>query len=197
MIVIRTQLSSQNDFGIAQMDAPRVSVEAKHQEEFGLCPWREPEADRMMFFPDSTSAREETLILSHEQHAIEQKLGRTLSGDYNAIRINRILKGSSPLGVVITRRVRGESGVIELVLAVGNAGEVIRAKLQRMREPDIAASFLRSEKFMGSFRGKSVNSLWNESMISSEIPPQAKRSASGIIDSAHTALVLLEVGSKK
>ncbi len=181
---------------IPQMDVPTV-VKVHTEESAGLCPWRDPEADRRRFFPESTSTRDETLILSHEHAAIQKKLGRSPSGEDNAIQIHRMYLREKPLGVVITRRIRGESGVIELVLAVNSNGEILGARLQRLREPIETSAFLNSAQFIGAFRGKTVDSSWVPGKEHSNIPASALTSASAILDGAHTALVLLEVGTAK
>jgi hypothetical protein len=96
----------------------------------------------------------------------------------------------------VTRRVRGESGVIELVLAVDDAGNVLGAKLQRLREPDDVARQLQSDAFLGAFRGKTARSDWQLGKAFPSVSAAARSSAAALLDGTHTVLVLLDVGSR-
>lgn len=162
----------------------------------GLCPWRDPEQDRSRFFPTSTSVREETLILSGKRPEVAKRLGRAATGEENALKVYRILHRDRLLGSIVARRVRGESGVIELLLAVRTDGRIAGAKLQRMREPAAVAKSLQSAAWLGAFVGKNSGSSWQ---LGSEIPqvtPIARSSAAAILDAAHALLVQLAVADE-
>jgi hypothetical protein len=165
---------------------------ARNEAEEGLCPWRNPDADRKQFFPTATATQEESLVLSRYRQEIEKRLGRTPTGEENLLRIYRIQQGATPLGAVIPRRIRGESGVIELVLAVGADGKVLGAKIQRLREPDDIAKTLRSPSFLGAFRGKTARSDWKLGKDFAPVPDAARSSAVALLDGARTALILLD-----
>lgn len=164
--------------------------------EAGICPWRSPEADLKRFFPSSTEVQDETLILSRWRPIVEKRLGHAPGGADNALRLHRILRDRTPLGVVITRYVRGESGAIELVLAVDKDSKVIGARLQRLREPDEVARALQSPAWLGAFEGKTARSEWRLGRDIPQVIAPARPSANAILDGARTALILLEVGKQ-
>jgi hypothetical protein len=162
----------------------------------GLCPWRDPEQDRSRYFPTATAVREETLILSGKRLEVAKRLGRAATGEENAFKVYRILYRERLLGSIVARRVRGESGVIELLLAVGADGRIAGAKLQRLREPPAVANSLQSAAWLGAFIGKNSASAWQ---LGSEIPqviPAARSSAMAILDAAHVLLVQLAVADE-
>jgi hypothetical protein len=162
----------------------------------GLCPWREPEQDRSRYFPTATDVREETLILSGKRLEVAKRLGRAATGEENALKVYRILSRDRLLGSIVARRVRGESGVIELLLAVGTDGRIAGAKLQRLREPAAVANSLQSAAWLKAFVGKNSASSWQ---LGSEIPqviPAARSSAAAILDAAHALLVQLAVADE-
>jgi len=159
----------------------------------GLCPWREPERDRRQFFPTSTDVREDTLILSGKRTEVARQLGRPATGEENALKVYRILNQEQLLGSFVARRVRGESGVIELLLAVGTDGRIVGAKLQRLREPEDVAHVLQSASWLGAFTGKDRTSSWQLGGDIPDVPPAAKTSAAAVLDAARTLLILLGV----
>ncbi|MCW3096649.1 MAG: Electron transport complex subunit RsxG [Chthonomonadaceae bacterium] len=164
------------------------------QDSVGLCPWRNPERDRQEFFPTSTEVREETLILSRKRTEVARQLGRVSTGEENALKVYRILRHGEVIGSVVARRVRGESGVIELLLAVGTDGNILGARLQRMREPDDVAHSLQSGAWLGAFVGKNRASDWRLGADIPDVPPAARVSGAAILDAAHALLVLLTLG---
>jgi hypothetical protein len=189
-----SHLNSEQD--VPLVDVAQDTPAPKNDTAVGLCPWRNPDADRKAFFPDSTGCREETLVLSRQRLEIERRLGRPATGEDNALQIHRILRGETPVGAVVTRRVRGESGVIELVLAVGTDGKIVGAKLQRQREPDEVAQALRADAFLGAFPGKTARSEWRLGKEFAPVPEAARTSAAALLDGARTALILLDTGGQ-
>jgi hypothetical protein len=177
------------------VDIARDAPASQNDTAAGLCPWRSPEADRKAFFPASTGSQNETLVLSRQRLEIARRLGRPATGEDIALQIHRILRGERPVGAVVTRRVRGESGVIELVLAVGTDGRVVGAKLQRQREPEEVVRALRSDAFLGAFPGKTASSDWQLGKGFGPVPEAARTSAAALLDGARTALILLDMGS--
>ena len=169
-------------------------------DESGLCPWRQPEADRKRFFPDATAEREDTLVLSRERAQTAKWLGRQPTGQENAIQIHRLVRRRGEqeevVGTIVTRCVAGESGVIELVLAVDVDGRVRGARLQRLREPESVARELQSNRFLSAFNGKTWQSDWKAATQNSRISEAAKPSATSLLDGARTALILLRVGEQ-
>jgi hypothetical protein len=88
--------------------------------------------------------------------------------------------------------VRGEYGLIELVLAIeGETSTVKYAHIQRLREPEPAATALQSEAWLKEFRGLNGDSNWQPVAHSPLLPAQALLSAGAITDATRTALILL------
>lgn len=160
----------------------------------GLCPWRDPERDLKQFFPHATGYRDEMLILSRNRGELEKRLGRAPTGEETAFKLHRILEGERPVGTILTRRMRGESGVLELVLAVDNNRRVVGAKVQRLREPDDVASALRSPSWLRAWHGKTAQDTWQSGKDVPSVPAIAEPSARALLEGAHTALLLLDVG---
>ncbi len=187
-------LARSSEPGGVQVARARAGDLVLHEQaSVGLCPWRNPDRDRHAFFPTATGVREENLILSGRRPETARKLGRPSTGEENALKVYRILHHDRVLGTVAARRVRGESGVIELLLAVGADGRIAGARLQRLREPDDVTRSLQSSAWLGAFAGKKEDSSWR---LGAEIPdviPAARSSAAAILDAAHTLLVLLAV----
>ena len=165
-----------------------------HEEtSVGLCPWREQERDRRAFFPTSTGFREETLILSGKRLQVARLLGRESTAEDNALKVYRIVSADRILGSVVARRVRGESGVIELLLAVGTDGAVVGSRLQRLREPAPAAHEIQSSIWHRAFVGKTSEAPWQLGVDIPNVSAAARPSAVAILDAARTLLVLLAV----
>ncbi len=179
-------------------DIPMVDISqsqrTRQEPEDGLCPWRDPKADLKQFFAENVEYQEEVIVLSRQRQEIGKRLGRVPTGDENLLRVYRIRQKNQTLGTLIPRRLRGESGVIEIVIAVDAQGKVIGAKLQRLREPDNVAKILRSAEFLGKFAGKTAQSAWKLGTDFAQIAPSTKVSASAILDGTRTALILLAAG---
>ena len=178
---------------VARLSSNRSLVWHDPQTSAGLCPWRAPEEDRRRFFPTSTASRDETLVLSRQRIELQKRLGRMPGADDNALIVHRILAPEGSPGVIITRRVRGECGLIELVLAADARGRVIGARIQRHREPAATASALLSESWLGAFHGKDSRSSWQLGTDIPSVPPDARVSAEAIAKATGTALILLDV----
>ena len=196
-ICARWLVSSMAAPSLPTVDISDAQVAARSDAgSVGLCPWRNPDSDRVRFFPDSDSHREENLLLSGYRQEMTRRLGRSPTAEENAMQIHRILQKGKPVGAVIARRVRGESGVIELVLAVGSDGRVLDAKLQRLREPETSAAILRSEEWLGAFRGKSAASEWKPGKDLPAVPAAARVSAEAIAEGARVAVILYSLGNR-
>jgi hypothetical protein len=155
-----------------------------------MCPWRDPELDMESFFPRATSYQTETRILSGLRAELAERLYRQPTGDENALRLNRVYQGSTSLGVILTRRVKGEFGGIELVLAIDNDGAVRGLRLQRLREPESTAAALQDTNWLGGFAGKRVSDSWIIGGAIPQLPAGARESAAAIVDGVHSLLVL-------
>jgi hypothetical protein len=160
-------------------------------ESAPLCPWREPERDLSRFFPGATGSQEELRILSHLRVALIHDLGRPLTAEEMLLRPYHIVKGAAPLGSVLVRRVKGEFGAIELVLAVQPDGRVRGVRLQRQREPEPVAAILTSSPWLGAFQGKTADSPLRVGEDLPAVPTEASVSAKAIAAGVRSSLILL------
>jgi hypothetical protein len=165
-------------------------------EAASLCPWREPERDLRQFFPGATGSHEGLKILSHLRVALIHDLGRPLTSEEMLLRPYYVVKGAAPLGSMLVRRVKGEYGAIELVLAVSTDGHVRGLRLQRQREPEPAAAVLTSPCWLGAFRGKTASSPLRVGEDLPTVPTEARRSADAIADGVRASLILLRAAEQ-
>lgn len=160
-------------------------------EPASLCPWRDPEADLKSFFPDATGYQTETRILSGRRTELAARLKRVPTGEENALRVNRVYNNQAPLGTILIRRVKGEYGAIELVLAVGTNQVVKGTTLQRLREPQPIADVLQDAAWQQGFVGKCANDQWQIGRDLPEVPAIASHSAEAVAEGARDLLILL------
>jgi hypothetical protein len=161
-----------------------------------LCPWREPEADMQALFPGATRYDAETRILSGQRLELQTKLGRTPSGDENALHLFRIYRDQTLLGTVATRRVKGEFGAIELVLAIGADQQVRGWRVQRSREPGPIMEALSEPAWQRSFEGKSADSPWQLGLDIPMVASDALGSATAVVDGTKSLLILVAAADR-
>jgi hypothetical protein len=161
-----------------------------------LCPWRQPEADMSTFFPHATSHRTESIALSHHLAELRKRLGRWPGPAENPLQIHRIYAGRQLLGSVLARRVKGEYGAIEIVLAVNTQGRVRDLKMQRLREPTPIAGVLRSPQWLHAFEGKTVESDWRLGHSIPDVPAAARPSAEAVVSGVRSLLILLDAAGR-
>ena len=161
-----------------------------------MCPWREPASDLKKFFPNATGYQVETRILSGLRLELAARLGRTPTGDENALRVYSVHQEQTLLGVVLTRRVKGALGAIEVVLAVNTNQQICGLRLQRLREPEVSAASLQSLEWLRSFEGKRADSSWQLGKEIPDVPADARTSAAAIIDGVRSALIWLAIESE-
>src|SRR5512138_3663688 len=82
-----------------------------------MCPWRDPEADLPKLFPGASRYDPQTHILSGMRLELALRLGRPPGADENALQVYNIYRLDRMQGQVVTRRVKGSYGAIELVIA--------------------------------------------------------------------------------
>jgi hypothetical protein len=119
------------------------------------------------------------------------RLGRPLTGDENALHLYRVFEQETNLGTIATRRVKGEFGAIELVLATDPREQVCGLRLQRLREPEPVASTLTNPQWQHSFMGLSSQSAWKMGKDIAPVPVEASTSAQAVVDGAKSLLILL------
>ena len=156
-----------------------------------LCPWREPQSDLKSLFPAASRWEPETRILSGMRTDLAQRLGRTPTAEENSLRVYRIFEGDQALGEITTRRVKGSFGAIEVVLAVDTNGQITGLRLQRLREPEPAATALREGNWRLWFAGKGADSSWDSQDALKQLPEEARASGQAIIEGARSAMILL------
>jgi len=155
-----------------------------------VIPWRDPDADLRRFFPGATGSRHERLALSAQLLAISRHLGRPPAAA-DAI-LDRYLIEPGSRGRVLLRRVRGEHGAIEVVVAVDARGRVLGLHLQRQREPESIARFLASPEWTRRFTGRSEADCPAPRDALRAVPAPASASALAVADGVRTLLVLDE-----
>jgi len=165
--------------------------QAKPPQAGPLCPWRQPETDLKELFPSATRYEPETRILSGLRTELAQRLGRVPTGDENALHLYRVYGENSELGTVLTRRVKGEYGAIELVLATDPDGRVCGLHLQRLREPESITKALENPAWQHSFLGKSAESTWQTGEENLEVPVEAQHSAQAVAEGVRSLVILL------
>jgi hypothetical protein len=182
---------------ITESFSPEILLEykARPPQAASMCPWRDPPSDLKQFFPSATRYEVDTRILSGLRVELAQRLGRTPTGEENALHVYRIYQDKLELGTVLTRRVKGNYGAIELVLAVEPAGQVRGLRLQRLREPDSIAAALTNPEWLHSFEGRNTDSSWKIGGDITEVPSEARLSANAIVEGTRSLLILLATAS--
>src|SRR5262249_46527316 len=109
------------------------------------------------------------------------------------LRLHRVYEDQQPLGKIMTRRVKGEFGAIEIVLAAGEDGRVRGVRLQRLREPESIGAALRNKEWLSSFQGRSAESDWRLGTGIPDPRPEARASAQAMIEGVRSLLILLDI----
>jgi hypothetical protein len=156
-----------------------------------MCPWRAPEDDLRAFFPEATRYQTETKILSGQRLELQQRLGRAPLPEENSLYVHQVFRDQQHLGSVLTRRLKGEYGAIELVLAVDDVDTVRGVRFQRLREPETTTRALEDPAWLGSFSGKGVTSDWRLGQAVPDLPEAARASGQAIVEAVRSSLVLL------
>ena len=168
----------------------------RHDSELtGVCPWRDAKADRARYFPTATETHDEMLALGRQRKAAAALLGRSPTAEESLLRVHRLERNSMLVGTIVTRCLRGEAGVIELVLAVDAHGKVCGAHIQRMREPDETARLLRSRTWYAPMIGKDASADWFAVGRLSQQPKSVQTSARAVLEGIHNTLILLDLAA--
>lgn len=159
-------------------------------ESAAICPWRNPEADLAKFFPGADRWTIESLILSSLIVDLEESLGRWLTPEENPLRRHRVWQNGESPGAVLTHRLRGEHGAIEIVLAVDERDHVRGVGVQRMREPLAIAAVLTNASWLAAFNGRSATNAWQLGRDVPDVPSEARLSARTIVHGVRDLLLL-------
>jgi hypothetical protein len=161
-----------------------------------LCPWREPEADMKEFFPDADHYQTETRILSGLRVELAGRLGRTPTGDENVLRLYVVCSQTNAFGNLLTRRVKGTHGAVEIVLAVDLENRVRGIRLQRLREPEVIAAAVNNPGWLRSFIGKRAEDSWKLGGDIPDVSAEAHNTAAAIVEGVRSSLILLSVADE-
>jgi hypothetical protein len=156
-----------------------------------MCPWRNPERDRHILFPQATRHEARTAVLTHLFVQLKEQLGHWPTADDNPLYVYRVFAHQKLLGSIAARRVKGQYGAIEIVIGVDLQGLVRGVLIQRLREPQKVEAALLSRRWLNAFRGKSVRSDWKLKAHLASVPAEARPSAQAVVDGARSLLILM------
>lgn len=172
-----------------QKDAAPFEPRSGAAEPAQLAPWIDDEKDIETFFPGADNYQTEKHPLSSQQTELAQKLGRSLEPGENLLTFHRVYTKTNPVGAVIVRRVKGEHGALDLVIAISNEEKTKGLKIQRTREPDRVLASLQNPDWLRSMVGRSASSAWGTNDVQ-ELPPEARASAQAIVNGVRSSLIL-------
>lgn len=161
-----------------------------------MCPWREPESDLRRFFPTATGYETEVRVLSGQRLELQRRLGRPPAPGEGSLQVHRVLRDGARAGSVLTGRVKGEHGAIEVVVAFDTSSTVKGVRLQRLREPEAIASALGSPAWLGAFNGKDADAEWRLGGDIPELPAQAHESGAQVVEGVRTLAILLQAADQ-
>lgn len=161
-----------------------------------MCPWRDPEADLPKLFPGASGYALQTHILSGLRLELGKRLGRAPAADENALQVYHISGPGGMQGEVVTRRVKGSYGVIELVIAADEHHGLKSVLIQRLREPQAISQALLGTDWARWLGGKTAESSWNCEQLITGLAPEARPSAEAIVAGARSSINLLATSSQ-
>ena len=131
-----------------------LSLVASGTASAALCVWRKPDQDIKQYFPGADTYKTDLKDPGSKKSVIEKRIGRKLDADEQEFKLYRIIDGGKLVGTIMTHLGKGQYGAIEIVVALDADGRVKGVGIQRDREKKRAE--LRSDKFLGQFKGKTV-----------------------------------------
>ncbi|MBI2843578.1 MAG: hypothetical protein HYX78_09270 [Armatimonadetes bacterium] len=171
--------------------AVALSVAATSSSYAALCVWRKPDQDIKEFFPGAETYKTEYKKPSGSQEkAIEKRIGTSLDPDESEFKFYRILNGGKQVGTILTHLGKGQFGAIEIVVALDNNAKIKGTAIQRDREKKRAE--LRSDKFLGQFRGKDKNDPIKTGQDINPVPG-AEKSSETVAFSVRKLLVVYDI----
>jgi hypothetical protein len=141
------------------------------------CPWRGAESDLTNWFPGATAYAIRDIPLSGQRLQLQERLGRTLQPEEMALHLYVVSSNKVHLGTVLTRRIKGPHGTIEIALALKPSGEIHQFKIQRMREPKEVAESLERIDLEGRFQGHTLATFSEREIIPETSSEYAKEIA--------------------
>ncbi len=159
-----------------------------------MCPWRNPAADLAVWFPEATRCDTEIRILSGLRPELTQRLGRVPTAAENALYVHQVWGENRLLGEVVVRRVKGESGVVELAVGFAPEGSIRGVRFQRSREPEAVAATL-NDAWLDGFRGKRGTDILQSGPDLPPVPAVASATAWAVVEGIRDLLILREVAA--
>lgn len=159
-----------------------------------MCAWRNPSSDMAAFFPGADSYHTRLMVLSGLRVPIRQRLG--VYPDADVLYAYTVFRRGARCGEVLTHRVAGEYGAMEVVVGVDAQGRVTGMRLQRLREPDAVARALTAPAWDGAFRGKTAGDAWRLGQDIPDVPPPARVSAGKVVDAVRALLIEYDVARR-
>lgn len=171
------------------VDDPGELRDAARIEGAPMVPWRDSAGDLARWFPEANRSETEIRILSALRPELAQRLGRAPTAEENALHLHRILRDHELLGEVATRRVKGESGAVEVSVALDPGRKLRGARIQRTREP-AAVMLALGEDWLESFRGlpDDDSEPWRRRV--NALPPTAQATGRAVADGIREVLIL-------
>lgn len=158
------------------------------------CPWREADTELTNWYPGATSYTVSDLILSGKRLELRKALGRDLLPEENALHLYLAQGEGGHLGTVLTRRLHGENGAVEIAVGLDASNVIRHFRIQRIREPEAVVEELNGIPLSGRFIGQKFGDdfKWENAGLSSA----AGRCASNIAENVRSLLILHENGNQ-
>src|SRR5262249_53386418 len=138
----------------------------------------------------------ETRILSGVRNELAARLGRMPTADENAVQVFNIFGDTQQIGKVMTRRVKGTSGAIEIVVGMDPEGTVAGMIVQSLREPANVVEALQSDTWRKRLQHQSADSAWDRHALVADLPRETQPSAEAIIEGVRSAVILTKVSEQ-
>jgi len=170
-----------------------VLVAAAAAARGGLCVWRSPDADIAAIFGTGTYKTVFEDVTESRQARIEERLGFELDPDETQFKFFPVFEGDSLVGTVMTHAGKGQFGAIEVVVAVVDSDSgavVLEVRIQRDREK--AKQALRSEAFLGQFRGRGADDGYTVGAGVTAAAPGAEVASQAVSTAVRKLLVVYE-----
>jgi hypothetical protein len=156
------------------------------------CPWRDAETDLTNWFAGATRFVVQDVVLSGKRLQLQERLGRPVRPEEMALHCYPVLSNEVQIGAVLTRRLKGEHGAIELALALGPDRRIQHFKVQRIREPTEVVVGLSNCDLEGQLQNKSFEDeiVFNCARLS----PGAKVLSDNLANEVKALLILYDLG---
>lgn len=156
------------------------------------CPWSNAETELTNWFPGATGYSVQDVALSGKRLELQRRLGRPLLPEDMELHSYAVSSNGSVIGTVLTRRIKGEHGAIELALALDSASRIEHFKIQSCREPTEIINALKEVHLESRLQHKTVQDDF--AFDFHDIPGSAHKIALQLTEAVKTLLILQEAG---